>query len=355
MKKSSISKKKSLGQFYTTNYEYILQNLIIPEYVSKIIEPFCGEGHLLQFIKNKDKYTIESYDIDPKKEFIIQQDTIQFPPKYQDTFILTNPPYLARNKANDKTLFDKYNVNDLFKCFMREIITNQCLGGILIIPVNFWCHIRKNDIQLREDFLKIYDIIHLNIFEEPVFEDTTCSICSFQFERKKDDCFKEIPMTIYPSNTKTTILLNKNNHFLIGGNIYNLPLKHNYKISRLTNKNTDKKWTKIVLKCIDDNDANQLGLFIVEDSEKYLDFTPNCSARTYATIIIEPEITREKEEEITDTFNRCLDEYRKKYNSLFLTNYRESNDIARKRISFDLVYTIIEYILENDTVNTFDI
>ena len=31
----------------------------------------------------------------------------------------------------------------------------------------------------------------------------------------------------------------------------------------------------------------------------------------------------------------------------FMTNYRESKDIARKRISFDLVYSIVEYILEN--------
>ena len=37
-------------------------------------------------------------------------------------------------------------------------------------------------------------------------------------------------------------------------------------------------------------------------------------------------------------FTKLLNEYREKYNSLFLTNYRESKDIARKRISFDLVY-----------------
>jgi hypothetical protein len=46
-------------------------------------------------------------------------------------------------------------------------------------------------------------------------------------------------------------------------------------------------------------------------------------------------------------FNTYLENHRKKYNSLFLTNYRESKDIARKRISFDLVYQITEYILDN--------
>lgn len=46
--------------------------------------------------------------------------------------ILTNPPYLARNKSMNKELFDKYNINDLYKCFI-EIL----LDGILIVPLNF--------------------------------------------------------------------------------------------------------------------------------------------------------------------------------------------------------------------------
>ena len=45
--------------------------------------------------------------------------------------------------------------------------------------------------------------------------------------------------------------------------------------------------------------------------------------------------------------NNYINNLREKYNSLFLTNYRESKDIARKRISFQLVYSIIGYILEN--------
>ena len=36
-------------------------------------------------------------------------------------------------------------------------------------------------------------------------------------------------------------------------------------------------------------------------------------------------------------------------NSLFMANYRESNTIARKRISFDLLYNLVEHILETHT------
>ena len=58
-------------------------------------------------------------------------------------------------------------------------------------------------------------------------------------------------------------------------------------------------------------------------------------------------IDENKQIELVEKFNKFLDERRKKYNSLFLTNYRESKDIARKRISFDLVYLIVGYLLEN--------
>ena len=78
----------------------------------------------------------------------------------------------------------------------------------------------------------------------------------------------------------------------------------------------------------------------------YIDNTPNQSARTYATLIIEPAIDEEKQKNLIASFNKYLQEHREKYNSLFLTNYRESKDIARKRISFDLVYSIAEYLLD---------
>lgn len=75
-----MNNKKKYGQFYTTNYNYILKDFIIPDDINIIIEPFAGNCDLLNFIENKDKYKIYCYDIEPKKEFIIKQDTILEPP-----------------------------------------------------------------------------------------------------------------------------------------------------------------------------------------------------------------------------------------------------------------------------------
>ena len=104
-----MESKQNLGQFYTTNYEYILQNLNIPEGVSDIIEPFAGMGDLLKFL-DISKYNLQCYDIDPKQTYIEKRDTLLDPPDFNNKYVITNPPYLARNKSTNKSLFDKYKV-----------------------------------------------------------------------------------------------------------------------------------------------------------------------------------------------------------------------------------------------------
>lgn len=342
-----MNHKKKLGQFYTTNYEYILQGIIIPDDIIDIIEPFTGKGDLISFInKHKKDYNIECYDIDPKQYYIIHQDTLNNPPNYNNKYIITNPPYLARNKSNDKLLFDKYDVNDLYKCLIKELTINLCKGGILILPLNFWSSIRTADIELRKKFLEKYDIQQLNIFEEKVFKDTTYTICSFQFTLKINPNHL-LKIDIYPIKKQMIIELNDDNNYMIGGHIYKLKLKNTYTITRLTKNNKEKDYSNILVKCIDDNEDKKIGLSIVNDNEIYIDNTPNLSARTYATLIIEPYITIDKQEMLINKFNEYLNINREKYHSLFLCNYRESKDIARKRISFDLVYNIMAYILEN--------
>lgn len=346
---SSIQKQQ-LGQFYTTNHKYILQNFTIPDNITKIIEPFVGNGDLLGFINNLEKYTIELYDIEPKfkgKIKVIKQDTLTNPPNYENKFILTNPPYLARNKSDNKNIFDKYGQNDLYKCFMVELTRNKCLGGILIIPLNFWCSIRKSDIDLRKMFLSVYSVKTLNIFEERVFDDTSYTVCSFQFELITDNELannRNITTYIYPSKKK--IILNMDN-YLIGSELYNLA-NSNYKVERWTKKNKDSKnRTNLMLKCLDNSSKSMINLkYYSDDKELFIDDTEKLSARSYATIIISPAINIDRQKRLVDEFNEFLSTNRKKYNSLFLTNYRESKPgCSRKRISFKLAFDIINYLL----------
>ena len=334
--------KQNLGQFYTTNYKYILTDLEVPKNIKKIIEPFCGNGDLLNFV-DKKKYKIECYDIDPKHKYIIKRDTIINPPNYLNSFIITNPPYLSRNKSANKELFDKNDVNDLYKCHIKNLLTNNPIGGIIIIPLNFFCSIRNMDIELRKKFLNTYIIKKLNIFEEKVFDDTTYTVCSFQYEYKPNSN-QSIPITIYPSKKNLNFILNDDNNYTIGGEIYNITNNENYKIGRLLEK--EESNTNLLLKTIDDNENSKIKLEFVSDDKIYYG---KISSRTYATLTITPQISIDIQKKIAIDFNNYLDDKREKYNSLFLTNYRESKKIARKRISFDLAYKIVGMLLQKYT------
>lgn len=319
--------KKRLGQFFTTNYEKILNGFEIPENINKIIEPFVGNGDLLKFIKN-DILT-EIYDIEPKIENVIKQDTLINPPNFENSFVITNPPYLARNKNNNKELYNLFDTNDLYKCFIKILILNRPIGGILILPLNFFCSIRKKDIELRKDFLKSFSISKINIFEDKIFEDTDYTICSFQFSKKKRNIETEI--IFFPSNKNIKIDLNNQFNFLIGGNIYNLE-KSNYKISRFEPN------TNISIKCIDDKKL--INMFM---SDKiFIDNTENQSNRSYISLNIKPKISIEIQKQLCDEFNLFLNTERNKYNSLFLCNYRNN---FRKRISFNLIYSVVSFLL----------
>lgn len=327
-----LSIKQKLGQFYTTNADHILADMNVPK--RDVIEPFVGNGDLIKHCHNPI-----TYDIDPQNDITIKRDTLSNPPDMSKHWIITNPPYLARNKSKDKTIYDKYNCNDLYKCFIKILITNQPLGGILIVPLNFWCSIRKADIALRRDFLAVYWVDKIKIFEKQVFDDTSYAVCCFSFTLGSQDSPTKI--VFIPSNKTLSCHFTDDNNYMVGGEIYKLP-KSEYTIDRITSKNKDdKNKTNILVKCIDDNKDNQLGLSIT--TTPYVDETLKLSARTYASLIISPKVLDEKK--LVEDCNKFIKEYREKYNSLFLTNYRENKDIARKRISFDLVYSIISYLL----------
>lgn len=332
--------KSQLGQFYTTNYKHILTGLYIPEKTTTVIEPFCGNGDLLSLVPLG--VDLELYDIEPKYNGTVRRNTLLHPPSYANKFVLTNPPYLARNKAKDKILFDKCKVNDLYKCFIQNLIDDCADGGILIIPLNFWSSIRKSDITMRRKFLSMYSVLSLNIFEYPVFDDTSYAVCSFQFERS-DSGNNDLSIAVYrtPDEVSSIHCNVDNSMCLIGGEVYDIPYSKEYKITRLTSS-TKEEATNIVVHCIDGKASKIRMVMVEEGKDRYIDDTPKLSARSFATLVITPLLSMRTQRRLVDLFNTFMTTKRSENNSLFLTNYREG---SRKRISFALVYRIVSYLL----------
>lgn len=352
--------KKQLGQFYTTNFDYILENIEIKDFKDRIfIEPFAGNNDLIKWVEKKQDVKIKKFDIDPKDDDTIKQNTLLNPPDYTDKVVITNPPYLAKNKSkskNNKILFKKYKQSDLYRIFIYQLIQGNCYGGVIIVPLNFFSSLRKQDIKLRANFIQKYDINQLNIFEERVFSDTSYTVCCFKFIRSDTEKkSKKVKTTFYPKKEHKILLFQDENDYLIGGNIYKFGKKEKkyFIIDRLTKSNkTNYITTNIFANLLDGGTDNSR----IKLTYKKTHYIGNQSDRVFATIIIKPlqDIdryqnflnTKENQIKIIEEFNQILNEYREKYHSLFLSNYRESsNGNGRKRCSFGLCYGLIRHIL----------
>ena len=79
-----MSTKKKLGQFFTTNYSYIMDGMNQPPSSTIVIEPFVGDRDILNFLYST--YKIECYDIEPRNASVIKRYTLANPP-----FVI-NPP-----------------------------------------------------------------------------------------------------------------------------------------------------------------------------------------------------------------------------------------------------------------------
>ncbi len=342
-------KKKNLGQFFTTNSQYIIGNLL--EFIPKetvVVDPFAGNWDMLNLIENEKL----AYDIDPKNKKTIKQDTLTNPPNYEGKYVITNPPYLASNKNNmiknagtafkaiNEKLFKEHKLNDLYKIAIKTI--EKAEGGILIIPVNFFC---EEISELRQDFLSKYKILKLNIFEETVFEDTSYPVCSFAFKKSEKISSQELDIEFFPSHKKIKVEVSEKTEFKMGHQFITKlnKIKDHLKIKRLIYEM--KPNSNLFLRALDSGTLEgRINLSYRE--ELHFDTTPNKTDRAFCTLVLPFKTSRQEQEFIANEFNKILEFYRKKYNSLFLPNFRNSTEhYSRKRMGFDMAYKLVSYII----------
>ena len=319
---------------YTTRSEEICSNLLkyIPEGV-KLIEPFVGEGDLKNLFP---LHSWELYDIDKNIDNAIHQDTLANPPSYKDKWVITNPPYLAKNKALDKNLFDRYKLDDLYKIAIKTILDSE--GGILIIPTNFFTDERTYGI--RTEFMEQFLVKEINIYTTPAFETTTYSVSAFAFQRaEKKVQEQKLKVNIFPENKEVSFLVKKNSSFRLAGDFFSEIERTPSSFSRLLKDRgiPDGKYlTNIKLYALDTR-TDRIRLSYEE--EYYYGISTD---RVYATLVSDKELTKEQQKELIYRFNKELNAKRDEYFNLILTNYRDYN---RKRVGFEFVYKLCSKIL----------
>lgn len=361
--------KTQLGQFFTTNTGYILENMT--KYIAgkHISDPFAGNQDLLRWANaNGAKATI-GFDVDNRyvdNINVFYNDSLRTPKKYD--FVLTNPPYLYQNKMEDNSLLAESKHTDLYQLSLEKIMESN--EGIVIVPINFLSS--ENAQYIRTSFLNKFDIIEADYFTTQVFDDTTYNVMVFYYRRKtKQRSSMTFCLRIRPENKRIKVSLYKQYNWQIGGeflakvNEFGNPLKirrleesdlkaGNFKMTAAYNHikdvrvfNVDKtvkdliEHNTIILKAIDT--GTETGKIGLEDiKETGLDALISIkTSRNQIQPIFPDFITLSEQKKMILLFNETLNAARAKYDSLFMTNFRDNN---RKRISFTFAYNLLNYV-----------
>ncbi len=329
-----MSKKKELGQFYTTNARYITEGLldIFPE-GAVIVEPCAGNWDLLNLVK--DRYKVEAYDLDPKNDETEKRDTLLNPPNYKGKWILTNPPYLHKTRTKERTIFEKLNTSDLYKASMITMLEAE--GGILVIPLNFIC---DGDNEFRKRFLSKFKIKKFKVFEKPVFDDTPIPICAFSFV-KCENTSQILDTTFFPNKTRKKFHITYEGGYRVGTEIFNLK-QSSIRIKRLTVKNEVPPLTYLHLRTIDSGtEQGKIEMFL--DREECFN---RGDSRSYITLTFDKHIPLKYQKSLVRDFNKEFNIYRKKYNSMFMTCFKDcGRDMIQRNLNYTDVYTIVSNIL----------
>lgn len=316
-------------QHFSTRVSELLEGIVIDNTDNLVcVDPFCGAGDLVKFFP---QFKWETYDKDPKYPNTTKRDTLINPPNYTGKVVITNPPYIAKNKTKEfGDIFDKYHTDDLYKASIRSII--GCEKGIFIIPVNFF--IDEDTRPIREEFLSQYIVKRVNVFTKQMFDNTTYSVCAFDFY--KGQKLEQDVLFHVDTGDEKIIKLNHEYGYKPGGkDFYKIKAVKNYMFSRLLESGNNTFITNIRLYGLDTR-TTKAHLEICDEP-----YFGKSTDRVNATITSKLKLTPNEEKRLVESFNQGVEKLRKDNLDIFFSNYR---DFGRKRISLDFVYKYLQVL-----------
>lgn len=154
--------KSSMSQINRTVDE-LLQGCTRPPKGCIVLEPFANDGSIMKWIGTDN--IIIPYDSDPKVPKVLRRNALIEKPKYYGTYVITKPPQLKKHDTEDKTVFEQYGTDNLYKCFIKCIITDTPMGGIVVLPIKFLSGLRDSEVKRRLDFFKAFKPNRINVFD----------------------------------------------------------------------------------------------------------------------------------------------------------------------------------------------
>ena len=328
------NQQQKLGQYFTTNSDAMLEgfeSLVVGKHV---IDPFAGQKDLLHWAERNGAASAQGCDLVPQSSDIVCNDSLKNPPDYTGLMVVSNPPYLSRNKCkHDKSVFAQWGQNDYYKCHLASLA--NCDQAIVIVPANFFC---ESSARARERLFETHSITRAKFWTEPAFDDATVSVAVFHIV-KKTKPLQDFSCLILPENTEIRMTLRRENSYLHGDTFFDYIRNARDIVAVKTDVGMPAPNTNLVVGLLD-NGKWRSGISYNTGEPVY---TNPKSFTTYQLTLPEYTLTEAQQQRIAGLFHRRLTEFRKKYHSMFLSNYMGPN---QKILSRSIVKKLLGSVLD---------
>jgi hypothetical protein len=303
-------KKQNLGQYFTKsdpfNQSEAFKNWCDNIETSQpILEPFAGDCDIPHLLP---QFKFECYDIDPKRDYVKQNDSLaSFPTGYD--VCITNPPYLSKSSASRMGMEYQYQLPDLYLESLDRVLNNVKHAG-LIIPTAF---ISNKHFKKR--------LYHVDVIEKELFFDTSIPVIVAYFHDNEVGTYK-----LY-NGGKFVVEIDKTGYKFTKNNDLNVIF------------NTDD--ANIGLNAIDGTTGQRIRFVDIEEL-RYR--TVKHTDRAICKVKIE---NLDISSETIKLLNDMIEEYRKQTFDVELTAFRgkQFNGQPRKRIPFKIVKKLINQMV----------
>ena len=311
------NKKINLGQYNTVKNLWLRSHII--DFIKNTgckngFDPFAGKGNIIEVIKDLG-LSAYATDIDSLLNWKIN-DSLVSVPYYDNTLIITNPCFLAKNSAKRMTLdsykyFYNNSYSDLYQIALEKLLLVYD-NIIAIIPETF----------LLSGLFK--SRIHsITVIEENLFTDTECPVCVA--------CFKK------QSNTTD---IYKNDKKLFDIEYLENKIKDMTSVKEKFDIKFNDKRGCIGLRAIDGVKKNDRICFCLPEKLNYdLNKITN-SSRAISVISFKPKININK---LIINCNTLLEKFRSDTHDLALSPFKNNNNEGnrRRRLDFKLARALI--------------
>lgn len=315
-------RKVELGQFFTVDKIWLKNHIlkfIQNSSASIVYDPYAGNGDILKLNRYFGIELTKGLDIDPSLKWELN-DSLMNIPSLENSIIVTNPPYLAKQSATRRKIdvsryFEESKYDDLYLIALDRMLDSSD-NVVAIVPESF----------VNSNFKRKNRLVSITILEENPFLDTEVPVCVVCFDNieKKDSNIK-----IYKNNT------------MVGtyDRIKSIKLKPRKSVK--IKFNDVNGW--LALRAVDSKVSDKKILFGTKNQIDY-DWDNNISDTSRHYTLLSVEVPVELREKMIKECNMILARLRLESYDLILTPFMGNNNLGerRRRLDFKLARAIIE-------------